>query len=81
MSYPTHDLELVTVVFALKIYGHYLYEVCYEICTDHQSLKDLFSQRNLSLRWTRWLEFLKDYDLKFQYYLGKVNVVANVVKL
>ena len=38
-NYPTHDLELATVVFALKIWRHYLYGEQCEIFTDHKSLK------------------------------------------
>jgi len=64
-NYPTHDLELAAVVFALKIWRHYLYGACCEVFTDHKSLKYLFSQKDLSLRQTTWLEFLKDYDVHF----------------
>lgn len=78
-SYPTHDLELAAVVFALKIWRHYLYGVHCKIFTDHQSLKYLFSQKDLNLRQTRWLEFLKDYDVDFQYHPGKANVVADAL--
>ena len=43
-NYPTHDLELAVIVFALKIWRHYLYgEKCF-IYTDHKSLKYLPSQ-------------------------------------
>ena len=43
-NYPTHDLELTAIVFALKIWRHYLYgEKCF-IYTDHKSLKYLPSQ-------------------------------------
>jgi len=64
-NYPTHDLKLALVVFVLKIWRHYLYSVHCEVFTDHQSLKYLFSQKDLNLRQTRWLEFLKDYDINF----------------
>ncbi|WMV24730.1 hypothetical protein MTR67_018115, partial [Solanum verrucosum] len=37
-NYPTHDLELAAVVFALKIWRHYLYGVKCEVFTDHRSL-------------------------------------------
>ena len=38
-NYPTHDLELATIVFALKIWRNYLYgEKCF-IYSDHKSLK------------------------------------------
>ena len=42
-SYLTHDLELAAVVFALKIYWHYLYGVKCEIFTDLKSLKYFFT--------------------------------------
>ena len=42
-NYPTHDLELATVVFALKIWGHYLYRERCEIFTNHKSLKYFFT--------------------------------------
>jgi len=64
-NYPTHDLELAAVMFAFKIWRHCLYRVRCEIFTNHQSLKYLFSQKDLNLRQTRWLEFLKDYDVYF----------------
>ncbi|KAL5579140.1 hypothetical protein UlMin_011582 [Ulmus minor] len=42
-NYPTHDLELAAVVFALKIWRHYLYGAHCQIYTDHKSLKYLFT--------------------------------------
>jgi len=67
-NYLTHDLELAAVVFTLKIWRHYLYGARYKVFTDHQSLKYLFSQKDLNLRQARRLEFLKDYDVHFQYH-------------
>ena len=43
LNYPTHDLELVIVVMALKIWHHYLHEAQFEVFLDHKSLKYLFS--------------------------------------
>ncbi|WMV13622.1 hypothetical protein MTR67_007007 [Solanum verrucosum] len=59
-NYPTHDLELAAVVFALKIWIHYLYGVHVDVFTDHKSLQYVFSQKDLNLRQRRWLELLKD---------------------
>ncbi|GFY87122.1 hypothetical protein Acr_05g0007610 [Actinidia rufa] len=78
-NYPTHDLELATVVFALKIWRHYLYGVTCEIFTDHKSLKYLFTQKELNMRQRRWLELIKDYDILIQYHPSKANVVANAL--
>ena len=52
-NYPTHDLELATVVFALKIWRHYLYGVPCRIFTDHKSLQYIFTQKELNLRQRR----------------------------
>ena len=59
-NYPTHDLELAAVVFALKIWRHYLYGVPCRIFTDHKSLQYIFTQKELNLRQRRWLELIKD---------------------
>ena len=78
-NYPTHDLELAAVVFALKIWRHYLYGSTVEIYTDHKSLKYLFDQKELNMRQRRWLEYLKDYDVTLKYHPGKANVVADAL--
>ncbi|WMV57246.1 hypothetical protein MTR67_050631, partial [Solanum verrucosum] len=78
-NYPTHDLELAAVVFALKIWRHYLYGVKYEVFTDHHSLQHVFTQKDLNLRQRRWMELLKDYDVTIEYHLGKANVVADAL--
>ncbi|KAJ0752693.1 putative nucleotidyltransferase, Ribonuclease H [Helianthus annuus] len=71
VNYPTHDLELAAVVFALKIWRHYLYGESCDIFTDHKSLKYIFTQKELNMRQRRWLEILKDYDANIQYHPGK----------
>ena len=54
-KYPTHDLEFPAVIYALKLWRHYLLSNRCEIYTDHQSLKYLFTQPDLNLRQQRWL--------------------------
>ncbi|KAK9096374.1 hypothetical protein Sjap_021871 [Stephania japonica] len=78
-NYPTHDLELAAVVFALKTWRHYLYGERFVLFTDHKSLKYLFTQKELNMRQRRWLEFLKDYDFSLEYHPGKANVVADAL--
>ena len=73
-NYPTHDLELAAVIFALKIWRQYLYGVSCDIFTDHKSLKYIFTQKELNMRQRRWLEQMKDYDITIQYHPGKANV-------
>ena len=79
MNYPTHDLELAVVVFALKIWRHHLYGIKVEVVFDHKSMKYLFAQKELNMRQRRWMEFLKDYEFELKYHPGKANVVAEAL--
>ena len=78
-NYPTHNMELETVVFTLKIWRHYLYGEQFEVYSDHKSLKYIFTQRDLNMRQRRWMEFLEDYDFTLHYHPGKENVVADAL--
>ena len=69
-------MELAAVVFALKIWRHYLYSEQFEIYLDHKSLKYIFTQRDLNMRQHKWMDFLEDYDFTLHYHPGKANVVA-----
>ncbi|GJQ97500.1 putative reverse transcriptase domain-containing protein [Tanacetum coccineum] len=78
-NYTTHDLELGAVVFALKIWIHYLYGTKSVIYTDHKSLQHIFSQKELNMRQRRWIELFSDYDCDIRYHPGKANVVADAL--
>ncbi|WMV18548.1 hypothetical protein MTR67_011933 [Solanum verrucosum] len=75
-KFLTHDLDLVAVVFALKIWRHYLYGVHVDVFKDHKILKYVFNQKDLNLRQRRWLGLLKEYDMSVLYHPGKANFVA-----
>ncbi|GKA73868.1 putative reverse transcriptase domain-containing protein [Tanacetum coccineum] len=78
-NYTTDDLELSAVVFALKIWRHYLYKTKCMVFTDHKSLQHILDQNELNMRQRRWLEFLSDYDFEIRYHTGKANVVADAL--
>ncbi|GJZ25070.1 putative reverse transcriptase domain-containing protein, partial [Tanacetum coccineum] len=78
-NYTTHDLELGSVVFALKMWRHYLYGTRCTVSTDHKSLQHILDQKELNMRQRRWLELLSDYDCDIPYHLGKANVVADAL--
>ncbi|GKE81826.1 retrotransposon protein, putative, ty3-gypsy subclass, partial [Tanacetum coccineum] len=78
-NYTTHDLELGAVVFALKIWRHYLYGTKSVIYMDHKSLQHIFSQKELNMRQRRWIELFSDYDCEIRYHPGKANVVADAL--
>ncbi|GJW27318.1 reverse transcriptase domain-containing protein [Tanacetum coccineum] len=78
-NYTTHDLELGAVVFALKMWRHYLYGTKCVVFTDHKSLQHILDQKELNMRQRRWLELLSDYDCELRYHPGKANVVADAL--
>ncbi|GJW91324.1 putative reverse transcriptase domain-containing protein [Tanacetum coccineum] len=78
-NYTTHDLELRAVVFALKMWRHYLYGTKCVVFTDHKSLQHILDQKELNMRQRRWLELLSDYDCELRYHSGKANVVADAL--
>ncbi|GJS32832.1 putative reverse transcriptase domain-containing protein [Tanacetum coccineum] len=78
-NYTTHDLELRSVVFALKIWRHYLYRTKCTVFTDHKSLQHILDQKELNKTQRRWLELLSDYDCDIRYHPGKANVVADAL--
>ncbi|GJX03685.1 putative reverse transcriptase domain-containing protein [Tanacetum coccineum] len=67
------------VVFALKIWRHYLYGTKCIVFTDHKSLQHILDQKELNMRQRRWLELLADYDCEIRYHPGKANVVADAL--
>ncbi|GKE86561.1 putative reverse transcriptase domain-containing protein, partial [Tanacetum coccineum] len=78
-NYTTHDLELGAIVFALKMWRHYLYGTKCTVFTDHKSLQHILDQKELNMRQQRWLELLSDYDCEIRYHPGKANVVADAL--
>jgi hypothetical protein len=72
-NYATHDLELSSIVHALRMWRHYLMGNKFELRTDHIGLKYLFEQSTLNARQTRWLEFLSEYDFDIKHIKGKEN--------
>jgi hypothetical protein len=77
--YPTHDLELLAIVHALKVWRHYLLGNLVNIYTDNKSLKYLFTQSDLNMRQRRWLDLIKDYELEIHYHPRKANVVVDIL--
>nr|GEV74909.1 hypothetical protein [Tanacetum cinerariifolium] len=78
-NYATYNLEVGVVVFALKMWRHYLYDTKCVVFTDHKSLQHILDQKELNMRQQRWLELLSDYDCEIHYHPGKANVVADAL--
>ena len=46
---------------------------------DHKRLKYIFTQSELNMKQRRWLELIKNYNLKVHYHPGKANMVADAL--
>nr|GFA95773.1 hypothetical protein [Tanacetum cinerariifolium] len=78
-NYTTHDIEPCAVMFAMKMWRHYLYGTKCVVFADHKSLQHILDQKELNMRQRRWLDLLSDYDCEIRYYPGKENVVADAL--
>ncbi|MCO5560169.1 hypothetical protein L7F22_013776 [Adiantum nelumboides] len=78
-NYPTHDLELLAVVHALKKWRHYLLSQIFDLVTDHKSLKWIFTQPELNMRKRRWVEFLQEFNFEIKFRPCKDNQAADAL--
>jgi hypothetical protein len=78
-KYVTHDLELVVVIHALKMWRHYIMGRKFLLLTDKSSVKYLFSQPDLNARKARWLAFLSEFTFEVRHIKGKENKVADAL--
>ena len=70
-------MDLAAIVFALNTWRHYLYGKQLKVFLDHKILKYIFTQGDLNVRQSKWMEYLEDYDFALHYHPNKVNVVAD----
>nr|GEV15783.1 putative reverse transcriptase domain-containing protein [Tanacetum cinerariifolium] len=78
-NYTTYDLKLGAVVFALKMWRHYMYGTKCVVFTDHKSLQHILDQKELNMIQRCWLELLSDHDCEIRYHPRKANVVADAL--
>jgi hypothetical protein len=79
VNYVTHDLELASIVHALKMWRNYLLGRKFVLMTDHYGLRDLFDQPKLNARQARWMAFLSEFDFEIKHIKGKENKVVNAL--
>nr|GEW62503.1 reverse transcriptase domain-containing protein [Tanacetum cinerariifolium] len=74
-NYTTHDLELGSIVFALRLRRHYLYGTKCTVYTNHKSLQYILDQKELNMRQRRWIEILSDYDCEIRYHPSQTEAM------
>jgi len=71
INYVTNDLELVSIVHALKMWRHYLLGRRFVLMTDHSGLRYLFDHPKLNARQARWMDLISDIDFEIKRNKGK----------
>jgi hypothetical protein len=79
INYVTHDIELVAIVHALKMWRNYLLGRRFVLMTDHCGLRSLFDQPNLNDRQARWMALLSVFDFEIKHIKRKENRVVNAL--
>ena len=77
--YSTPEKELLAIIHALQTWRPYLHGSKFSILTDHHPLKYLDSQKSLSRKQARWVEFMQEFNYEIKYIKGKSNVVADAL--
>lgn len=76
LKYSTYDLELTTIIHALKMWWHYLMGNKFLLMTDHHILTNYFRQSTLNDRQARWVNFLRGFDFEIKHLKDKENRVT-----
>ncbi|OJT03284.1 Transposon Tf2-1 polyprotein, partial [Trametes pubescens] len=79
LNYPVHEKELLAIVRALKKWRVDLLGVPFTVFSDHRTLENFHTQKDLSRRQARWQEFLAQYDFTIKYIRGEDNIAADVL--
>ena len=79
LNYPVHEKELLAIIRALAKWRTDLLGHAFEVWTDHRTLEHFQTQRDLSRRQARWMEFLSQFDVTICYLPGDQNNVADAL--
>ncbi|KAM4057396.1 reverse transcriptase (RNA-dependent DNA polymerase) [Hirsutella rhossiliensis] len=72
-------IELLAVVQSLEHFYPELLGQKFDVITDHEALVHFSTKRLLSVRQIRWSDFLAQFDIRFLYRPGRLNVVADAL--
>lgn len=79
LNYPVHEKELLSVIRALKKWRSDLLGSPIYMYTDHKTLENFDTQRDLSHRQARWMEYMSQFETSFVYVRGEDNTGADAL--
>jgi hypothetical protein len=77
-NYEVHVLELLAIVYGLKVWRHYLFGKKFELKIDHCGLQLIFMQNDLNTWQGHWSEILSEYNCVITYIKGTMKRVVDV---
>jgi hypothetical protein len=78
--WPTHEKEMLAVVHCLRVWEHYLKAATpFKIKTDNRAVSYHQTQKKLSSKQARWMDYLAEFRYDLEYSPGKMNVVADAL--
>lgn len=77
--YSTYDVEFYAVVQAIKHWRHYLFHREFVLYTDHDALKHLGTQDEVSARHASWIAYLQQFTFVIKHKSGALNKVADAL--
>jgi hypothetical protein len=78
-NYPVHEKEMLAIVRALKKWRSDLLGSQFIVYTDHRTLENFETQKDLSCRQARWMEHLSRFDMSIHYIRREDNTVADAL--
>jgi hypothetical protein len=75
LKYSTYDKELYTLVCTLHTWQHYLWHREFIICSDHEALKHIHTQTNLTRRRAKWVEFIEPFLYIIKHKNGRIMLL------
>lgn len=77
--YSTYDVEFYAIVCAIRNWRHYLFPREFILYTDHEALKHLQSQDNLTARHASWISYLQQFSFVVKHKSGTANKAADAL--
>ncbi len=79
LNYPVHEKELLEIIRGLKKWRSDLLGSHINVFTDHRTLENFETQKDLSCRQAHWLEVMSQYEMTISYIKGEDNCIADAL--
>ena len=78
-KYHANELECLAIVWALKKLRPYVYGRRFSVCTDSSAVRWLWSKKEVTGEFARWILSLQEFDFEVRHVKGVNNLVADAL--